>query len=184
MSSSSRAVWLITGCSSGFGQAIAREALCRGEQVVAASRRLSSLKELRDLGAATLALNVCDTDEVVSKAVVEAHSRYGRLDILVNNAGYILEGTVEACSSDEVAAQFEVNVFGALRVTRAVLPYLRAQRAGVVCNMGSIGGWRGTPVGGLYCATKWALAGVTQSLKAEVQDFGIEVVIVEPGWWL
>ena len=87
-------------------------------------------------------------------------------------------------SAEEIEAQYSVNVFGVLRMLRAVLPFMRAQRSSVVCNMGSIGGWRGTPVGGLYCSTKFALVGITQSLKAEVVPLGIDVTIVEPGEFL
>ncbi|KAF7503770.1 hypothetical protein GJ744_003312 [Endocarpon pusillum] len=176
-------VWLITGCSSGFGWELCREALSRGDRVIATSRNANKLADLKNLGASTVELDVCQSDEVVNRIVAQAVEEHGRIDILVNNAGYLLEGTVEACSDEEIQAQFNCNVFGLLRMIRAVLPYMRAQKSGTIANLGSIGGWRGTPTLGMYCATKFAVAGITDTLRVEVEPFGIDVTIIEPGYF-
>lgn len=108
---------------------------------------------------------------------------HGRIDILLNNAAYILEGAIEEISHAEALALFNTNVFGQLAVLRAVLPVMRKQRSGVVGNMGSIGGWRGIPAGGMYSATKFTLAGISLALKLEVADLGIDVTLIEPGYF-
>ncbi|KAG0128366.1 hypothetical protein HOY82DRAFT_565850 [Tuber indicum] len=176
-------VWLITGCSSGFGGLLARAALKNGDKVVATARDPRRIDDLKALGAVTLALDICDAEENIKKAIANANSVHGRIDILVNNAAYLLEGTVEESSAAEVFKIFNTNVFGSLTVIRAVLPYMRAQRSGTIANMGSIGGVRGTQGAGLYCSTKFALAGITESIKAEVAHLGIDAVCIEPGYF-
>ncbi|KAG0640294.1 hypothetical protein HOY80DRAFT_1136091 [Tuber brumale] len=176
-------VWLITGCSSGFGGLLARAALKNGDKVVATARDPKKIDDLKALGASTLALDVCDAEENIKKTIAEANSVHGRIDILVNNAAFILEGTIEESSAAEVSKIYNTNVFGPLTVTRAVLPYMRAQRSGTIANMGSIGGVRGTQGAGLYCSTKFAIAGITESLKAEVTHLGIDAVCIEPGYF-
>jgi len=183
----SQKVWLITGTSSGLGQEIARAALKKGDIVVATARDPSKLSKLASLGAITdYALDVTSPDAVLSETISRITSdprTHGRIDILVNNAGYILTGAVEECSAAEVQATFNTNVFGQLAVLRAVLPVMRAQKSGVVANLGSIGGWRGTPAAGLYCATKACAFILSESLRDEVKHMGIKVTCIEPGYF-
>jgi NAD(P)-dependent dehydrogenase (short-subunit alcohol dehydrogenase family) len=177
-------VWLITGCTSGLGREIALAALERGDVVVATARDPSKLSDLASRGALTERIDVTDTDENLAAAVKRITSRTpgGRIDILVNNAGYILAGGVEEASRSEAQALFDTNVFGQLNMIRAVLPVMRAARSGAVANLGSIGGWRGTPGAGLYCATKACATLLAESLRAEVAHLGIKVTSVEPGY--
>ncbi|EEY23689.1 serine 3-dehydrogenase [Verticillium alfalfae VaMs.102] len=177
-------VWLITGCSSGFGQQIALAALARGDTVVATARNPRTLTDLASKGAIVERLDVTDTDENLAASVNGFLSKTGgKLDILVNNAGYILSGGVEECSRAEVQATFNTNVFGQLNVLRAVLPVMRKQRSGIIANLGSIGGWSGSPAAGLYCATKACAAMISESLRLEVAHLGIKVVCIEPGYF-
>ena len=175
--------WLITGASRGLGRAFAEVALEAGDAVVATARKpeqLDSLVAAHAGKALALALDV--TDRAAVTAVVEqARAFTGRLDVLVNNAGYGLAGGVEEASEQEVRDQFEVNVFGALWCTQAVLPVMRAQGAGHLFQISSIGGVAGFLNTGIYHATKWALEGFSESLAQEVEGFGIGVTIVEPG---
>ncbi|CAM6089591.1 unnamed protein product [Calypogeia fissa] len=180
---SSSKVWLITGCSSGFGNELARAALGRGDKVIATARNAAKLESLQAAGASTLALDITAGDAKVQKVVDEAVRMVGRIDILVNNAAYILQGAVEETSDEEVKAQFETNVFGQLTVIRAVLPHMRAQKSGVIANFGSIGGWRGSIGGGIYSATKFALVGITEAVRMENAHLGIECTVIEPGYF-
>ncbi|TMW67851.1 hypothetical protein Poli38472_007527 [Pythium oligandrum] len=174
-------VWLITGCSSGFGRELAIAARKRGDLVIATARKVETLKDLQDLGCEALTLDVKADDAIVNDVVAKAHAFYGRIDILVNNAGYSANGAVEEASHQEVQAIFDTNVFGLLRVTRAVLPYMRAQKSGTIANIGSGTGFAAFPACGIYGATKFAVAGLTQSLRQEVAGFGIDVTVIEPG---
>jgi NADP-dependent 3-hydroxy acid dehydrogenase YdfG len=176
-------VWLITGCSSGFGQEIALAALEHGDTVVATARDPAKLAQLAQRGAITEQLDVLDDDEKLSGRIEAIVKKTGGIDILVNNAGYILAGGVEECSRSEVEAQFNTNVFGQLNVIRAVLPVMRAKRSGVVANLGSIGGWHGTAAAGLYCATKACSTILAESLRQEVAHLNIEVTSIEPGYF-
>lgn len=176
-------VWLITGTSSGLGQEIARAALATGDVVVATARDPRKLSSLAAEGAITEQLDVTASDKTLSDTVAHIVQQTGTIDVLVNNAGYILTGAVEEVSRDEAAAHFSTNVFGQLNVARAVLPVMRKQRSGVVANLGSIGGWRGTPAAGLYCASKAAVSVLTESLRAEVAHLGIRVTAIEPGYF-
>ncbi len=175
--------WMITGVSGGLGREIARAALERGDVVVGAMRRPEAVAAFEALApgrAHGVVMNVTDT-AAVAAAVAKAESVTGTIDVLVNNAGYGLVGAVEEASLDEVRAQFEVNVFGPLAVLKAVLPAMRARRAGRIINITSVSGlavWAGT---GVYCASKWALEGLTQTLAQEVAELGIRVVNVAPG---
>ncbi|SFF01751.1 SDR family oxidoreductase [Blastococcus tunisiensis] len=175
--------WFITGASRGFGREWAIAALERGDSVAATARDTASLD---DLGAQfgdrllPLTLDVDDRDAVFS-AVKDAHDRFGRLDVVVNNAGYGQFGMVEEISEAEARGQFDTNVLGALFVVQAALPHLRAQGSGHILQVSSIGGISAFPNIGIYNASKWALEGFSQSLAAEVADFGIKVTIIEPG---
>ena len=175
--------WFITGASRGFGREWSIAALERGDTVAATARDTASLDDLvQQFGDEVLPIRL-DVDDraAVVAAVQQAHDHFGALDVVVNNAGYGQFGMVEEISEAEARAQFDTNVFGALFVTQAALPYLRAQRSGHILQVSSIGGITAFPNIGIYNASKWALEGFSQSLAAEVADFGIRVTIVEPG---
>jgi NAD(P)-dependent dehydrogenase (short-subunit alcohol dehydrogenase family) len=175
--------WFITGASRGFGREWTIAALERGDTVAATARDTSSLDDLAaTYGDKLLPLRL-DVDDraAVFAAVKDAHDRFGRLDVVVNNAGYGQFGMIEEISEAEARAQFDTNVFGALFVTQAALPYLRAQGSGHILQVSSIGGISAFPNIGIYNASKWALEGFSQALALEVADFGIKVTIIEPG---
>jgi NAD(P)-dependent dehydrogenase (short-subunit alcohol dehydrogenase family) len=174
--------WFITGTSKGFGREWAIAALERGDRVAATARDTDTLKDLVAEHGATLlplALDVTDRDAVFA-AVATAHEHFGGLDIVVNNAGYGQFGMVEELSEREARAQIETNLFGALWVTQAALPFLRTQRSGHILQVSSIGGITAFPGIGMYHASKWALEGISQSLAQEVAGFGIKVTLIEP----
>ncbi len=175
-------VWFITGTSKGFGRVWAEAALARGDQVVATARDVKTLAPLveryRDR-VATLPLDVTDR-AAVFKTVAQAKERFGRIDIAVNNAGFGLFGAIEEISEAEARDQIETNLFGALWVTQAVLPIMRAQGSGHILQVSSIGGVNAFPTVGLYHASKWGLEGFSTSLAAEVAPFGIKVTLIEP----
>lgn len=180
---SKQLVWFITGTSQGFGWEIVKAALERGDFVVATSRSpqkvAADFVEFSDhLLAITLDLH--DPDMVL-RGVQSAITRFGRIDVLVNNAGYGLLGAVEEASDSEIRNVFEMNVFGLLRVTRAILPYMRKRRSGHIINLSSIGGLVGLAGWGIYNSTKFAIEGLSEALALEVAPLGIHVTIVEPG---
>jgi NAD(P)-dependent dehydrogenase (short-subunit alcohol dehydrogenase family) len=176
-------VWFITGASRGFGREWAIAALERGDKVAATARDTATLDDLADTyGDAFLALRLDVNDrEADFAAVKQAHDRFGRLDVVVNNAGYGQFGFIEELSEAEARGQIETNVFGALWVTQAALPFLRAQRSGHIIQVSSIGGITAFPLVGIYHASKWALEGFSQSLAQEVAPWGIHVTLIEPG---
>jgi NAD(P)-dependent dehydrogenase (short-subunit alcohol dehydrogenase family) len=176
-------VWFITGSSRGFGRTWAEAALARGDRVAATARNVDSLQGLvESYGERVLALPLDVTDrEADFAAVATAHEHFGRLDVVVNNAGYGLFGAIEEVSEAQARAQIETNVFGALWVTQAALPFLRAQGSGHFLQVSSIGGIVAFPGIGLYHASKWALEGFSDSLAQEVTEFGIHVTLIEPG---
>jgi NAD(P)-dependent dehydrogenase (short-subunit alcohol dehydrogenase family) len=175
--------WFITGTSRGFGREWAIAALERGDRVVATARDTSTLDDLVEkYGDALLAIELDVTDrEADFAAVKQAHDHLGRLDIVVNNAGYGHFGMVEELSEDDARAQLETNLFGALWVTQAALPFLREQGSGHIIQVSSIGGITAFPSVGIYHASKWGLEGFSQALSQEVAGFGIHVTLVEPG---
>jgi len=182
-SSSNHRVWFITGTSQGFGRELVRAALQRGDSVVATSRNPETVagafsKQSDRL--LTLPMDLRDSTQIAS-AVERAIASFGRVDILVNNAGYGVTGAVEEASEKEIAAVYETNVFGLLRVTRAVLPHMRKQRRGHIVNLSSIGGLTGLPGWGIYNSTKFAVEGLSEALADELAPLGIGVTIVEPG---
>lgn len=176
-------VWFITGTSRGFGREWAIAALERGDKVAATARDTASLDDLvAKYGAAILPLRLDVTDREADFAAVKAaHGHFGRLDVVVNNAGYGQFGFIEELSEAEARDQIETNVFGALWVTQAALPLLRAQRSGHIIQVSSIGGITAFQNVGIYHASKWALEGFSQSLAQEVAGFGIHVTLIEPG---
>ncbi|WIX91551.1 oxidoreductase [Amycolatopsis sp. DG1A-15b] len=176
-------VWLITGCSAGFGREIALAALAAGDRVLATARRPETLAELRERGGdrlRTAALDVTDAGQI-DTAVQAALEAFGRIDVVVNNAGSGSVGAVEELTMDELRALMDVMFFGAVAVAKAVLPHLRAQGSGTVVQISSMGGQLSPPGFGAYCAAKFALEGLSEALAAEVAPFGVRVLIVEPG---
>jgi NADP-dependent 3-hydroxy acid dehydrogenase YdfG len=176
-------IWFITGASKGFGYVWTEAALERGDSVAAAARNIASLDGLKARHGEKLLPLALDVGNkiAVDTAVTESHKQFGRIDIAINNAGYGLFGAIEEVSEQEARAQIETNLFGALWVTQAVLPIMRAQKAGHIIQISSIGGVWAIPTVGLYHASKWGLEGFSQALAAEVQPLGIKVTIVEPG---
>ncbi|TQS29487.1 oxidoreductase [Microbispora sp. KK1-11] len=171
---------LVTGASSGIGEATAVKLHDLGYTVYGAARRVDRLKALADRGVRPLEMDVTDTESLragVKKIIGET----GRIDVLVNNAGYGSYGAIEDVAMNEARAQFEVNVFGAAELIRLVLPHMRAQRSGTIVNVTSMGGKIYTPLGGWYHGTKFALEALSDCLRLEVKPFGIDVVVVEPG---
>lgn len=175
-------VWFLTGTSKGFGRIWAEAALERGDRVAATARDITTLDGLVDrYGDLVLPIALDVTDKAaVDAAVAQAHAHFGRLDVVVNNAGYGLFGMIEEISEEQARAQLETNVFGALWVTQAALPFLREQRSGHILQVSSIGGVNAFPTLGLYHASKWALEGFSQSLAQEVAPFGVHVTLIEP----
>jgi NAD(P)-dependent dehydrogenase (short-subunit alcohol dehydrogenase family) len=175
-------VWFITGTSKGFGRIWAEAALERGDQVAATARDVDTLTDLAErYGDAVLPLALDVTDKAAIDATVgQAHERFGRLDVVVNNAGYGLFGTIEEITEEQARTQIETNLFGPLWVTKAVLPILREQGSGHIIQVSSIGGVNAFGVLGLYHASKWGLEAFSQSLAAEVAEFGIKVTLIEP----
>jgi NAD(P)-dependent dehydrogenase (short-subunit alcohol dehydrogenase family) len=176
-------VWFITGASRGLGRELAAAALQDGDQVIAAARDpRAAVRALPEAGDALLAVRLDVTDEEqAAKVVATGVERFGRIDVLVNNAGYGLFGGVEEISDTEARALFDTNVFGLLNVTRAVLPTLRAQGTGRIINIGSSAGFASSAGRGLYSASKFAVEGLTEALRAEVAPLGIHVTVVELG---
>jgi NAD(P)-dependent dehydrogenase (short-subunit alcohol dehydrogenase family) len=176
-------VWFITGTSQGFGRELVRAALQRGDSVVATSRNPQTVTSaFPEAGNHLLAVSLDLRDEKqISSVVEQAVAKFGHLDVLVNNAGHGLTGAVEEANDAEIASVFEINVFGLLRLTRAVLPYFRKQKSGHIVNLSSIGGLVGLPGWGIYNATKFAVEGLSEALAVEGGPLGIGVTIVEPG---
>jgi NAD(P)-dependent dehydrogenase (short-subunit alcohol dehydrogenase family) len=175
--------WFITGASRGFGRQWAQAALDRGDNVAATARDPRTLDALVGAyGDAVLPVRLDVTDRAEGFAAVQrAADHFGRLDVVINNAGYGHFGMVEELTEDEVRAQLETNVLGALWITQAALPIMRAQGSGHIIQVSSLGGVTAFPAIGAYHASKWALEGLTQSLAQEVAGFGIDVTLVEPG---
>jgi NAD(P)-dependent dehydrogenase (short-subunit alcohol dehydrogenase family) len=176
-------VWFITGSSRGFGRVWTEAALKRGDKVVATARNPAVLQPLvASYGDSVLPLALDVTDRTAAfEAVAKGKDAFGRLDIVLNNAGYGQLGAVEELSEAEARAQIETNLFGALWVTQAALPILRAQKSGHILAVSSIGGVGAFPTVGMYHASKWALEGLMDSLSQEVAAFGIKVTLIEPG---
>jgi len=175
-------IWLVTGASKGLGLSLVKKLLSNGYKVAATSR---NLKDLNAESTDFLPLQVdLLNEQSVSAAVADTISKFGKIDVLVNNAGYGQIGTLEELSDAEARANFDVNVFGSLNTIRAVMPHLREQKSGAIFNISSVGGFTGNfPGWGIYCATKFAMAGFTESLSAEVKEFGISATVVYPGYF-
>ncbi|PNH81486.1 oxidoreductase [Arthrobacter sp. AFG20] len=175
--------WLITGCSTGLGRALAQAVLAHGHNAVVTARNVNAVKDIAaDFPGTALALPLDVTDkEQISSAVQQAQARFGGIDVLVNNAGYGYRAAVEEADDADIRQLFDTNLFGAVDMIKAVLPDMRAKRAGAILNISSIGA-RISPAGsGYYSATKAALEGLSGSLHKELQPLGISVTAIEPG---
>ena len=175
-----RRVALVTGASSGIGQATALRLHEAGFVVYGVARRTDRMQDLREHGIKTLAMDVTD-EESAALGVKQIVAEAGRIDVLVNNAGYGSYGAVEDVSLDEARHQFEVNLFGAARLIQLVLPAMRTRRSGTIINITSMGGKIYTPFGAWYHGTKFALEALSDCLRLETKPFGIDVVVIEPG---
>ena len=173
-------VALVTGASSGIGKATALQLIKDGYVVYGAARRVEKMKDIIAAGGKAVGMDVTNYEQVAQ----EIHSiiqKEGQIDILVNNAGYAVYGPVEEVTAEQAKRQFDVNLFGLAEVTKAVLPTMREQKSGIILNISSVGGKIYTPLGAWYHATKHALEGWSDSLRLELAQFGINVVIIEPG---
>jgi NAD(P)-dependent dehydrogenase (short-subunit alcohol dehydrogenase family) len=176
-------VWFITGCSTGFGRVLAEAALERGDKVVATARKPQSLHALVTAHpdrALACQLDVTNAHDIQT-SIAAAHARFGQIDVLVNNAGFVQLGAIEEVSSEDYRAIFDTNLFGTIEVTRAALPAMRTRRSGTVMMMSAMGGHTAGPGIGYYCATKFGMEAVAESLSNELAPLGIRVMIVEPG---
>ena len=179
-------VWYITGASKGLGLALVKELLSQGFKVAATSRNISELSAAVATDAQNfLPLAVSLADEAsVQSSIAKTIEHFGKIDVVVNNAGYGLTGALEELTDEEARGNFNINVFGTLNVIRQVLPYLRRQNSGHIFNIASIGGFTGNfPGFGIYCATKFAVHGLTESLAAEIKPFGLHATVVSPGYF-
>lgn len=179
-------VWFVTGASKGLGLSLVKQLLAQGYQVAATSRSIEELKTATGNSSENflpLSVNL-KSEESVKAGVNQALDHFGKLDVIVNNAGYGLTGSLEELTDEEARENFDVNVFGSLNVIRAVMPHLRAQQTGHILNISSVAGYTGNfPGFGIYCATKFAMNGFSESLAAEVKPFGIKTTIVAPGYF-
>jgi NAD(P)-dependent dehydrogenase (short-subunit alcohol dehydrogenase family) len=176
-------VWFVTGCTTGFGRELAEQVLAKGWRAAITGRgkdRMADLAEGHGDRALLLELDVTEPDQVQA-AVKAALDRFGRIDVLVNNAGYGYQTTIEESDDQAIRDQFETNVFGLFAVTKAVLPAMRAQRGGHVINISSVAGFIGYPGSAFYAASKHAVEGFTDSLRAEGEALGIKATAIEPG---
>jgi NAD(P)-dependent dehydrogenase (short-subunit alcohol dehydrogenase family) len=179
-------VWFVTGASKGLGLALIKKLLEQNYRVAATTRNVQSLiSEIGEASETFLPLEVSLTDnENVQSAIAKTVEYFGQLDVVVNNAGYGQLGTLEELSDQEARANFDVNVFGTLNVIRNAMPYLREQKSGHIFNISSIGGYSGNfPGWGIYCSTKFAVAGLTEALAEEIKDFGVKATVVYPGYF-
>jgi NAD(P)-dependent dehydrogenase (short-subunit alcohol dehydrogenase family) len=183
MSATEKPVWLVTGCSTGFGRELAKLLIGRGYRVVASARDPATLADLVQGHDATALAVKLDVDKAsdIAAALAAAKEKFGGVDVLVNNAGYGYLSAVEEGDDEDIRAMFETNFFGLAALIRAILPEMRARNSGAIVNVSSVGGFIGNPGSGYYAATKFAVEGLSEALAKEVAPFGIKVVIVEPG---
>lgn len=179
-------VWLVTGASKGLGLSLVKKLLKEGFRVIATSRnKYTLIQELGDVSDLFLPIEVNLSDnEDVKNAIATSIAHFGKLDVIVNNAGFGQIGTLEELTDEEARSSFDINVFGSLNIIRNAMPYLRQHKSGHIFNIASIGGFSGGFAGwGIYCATKFAVAGLTESLAEEVKGFGIKATVVYPGYF-
>ncbi|RSM10378.1 hypothetical protein CDV31_007254 [Fusarium ambrosium] len=181
---SSPRVWHISGANTGLGLELALKAIDEGDRVIAAVRSPHKVPDsLKRPEVKVLQFDLGWSQEQIDAYAKEAFEAFCKVDVLVNNAGYAYMGAIEESEDSAVKAQFDTNVFAMLRIIRASLPYFRKQKSGLIMNLSSVGGMRGYPTNGIYCATKFAVEGLTEALAAEVAPFGINCVIVQPGYF-
>ncbi len=171
---------LITGASSGIGKETATQLIAEGYTVYAAARRVENMDDLKELGCVPLKMDISKDQDII-RVVETIRAEQGGVDILINNAGFGTQGSVEETTLDDARYQFDVNLFGLARLTQLVLPYMRENRFGKIVNITSIGGKIYAPLGAWYIASKHALEGWSDCLRVEVKEFGIDVVVIEPG---
>ncbi|KAF2223221.1 putative oxidoreductase,short chain dehydrogenase [Elsinoe ampelina] len=176
-------VWLITGCSSGFGEQLTREVLSRGDKVIATARNSSRLDALKSAGADVLELDMTLSSLEMQEVAKKAIAIHGHIDVLVNNAGSVLAGAIEELSTEEWSRQFQTNFFGHVNLTTAVLPHMRERRSGTIVFVSSVAAWTVFPAGAAYNTTKAALSMLSETLSVEVESFGIKVCNIEPGYF-
>jgi NAD(P)-dependent dehydrogenase (short-subunit alcohol dehydrogenase family) len=175
--------WLITGCSTGLGRALAQEVLKSGYNAVITSRKVIDIEDITAAypeAALALALDISDQAQV-DHVIAKATARFGKIDVLINNAGYGFRGAVEEASSEEIRKIFDTNFFGTVRMIQAVLPGMRAQRSGMIMSVSSIGGRFAAAGSAFYSATKFAIEGMSDALRKELLPLGIRVMVIEPG---
>ena len=177
---SNKKVILVTGASSGMGKLSAQDLIKAGHTVYAVARSVDKMKDLEAMGGHIMKMDVTN-EEDIERVVAKVIEEQGRIDVLWNNAGYGLYGPVEDLSMEKAQQQFEVNVYGVARLTKKVLPYMRQQKDGLIINTSSMGGKIYTPLGAWYHASKHAIEGFSDCLRMEVKEFGIKVVVLEPG---
>ncbi|PWW73793.1 NAD(P)-binding protein [Tuber magnatum] len=182
-SSATSKTWLITGCSSGFGSALALAVLASGDKAICTACDRSTLEHLTKRGAVPISLHLTSDPAVIQAIITNAITNHGPIDYLVNNAGATMTGTVESYAPAELQEHFTINVFSNITIAQAVLPYMRSQRSGVVANIGSTAGWGGGACLGAYSAGRHALAALSLSLGEQVGGFGITVTCIELGYF-
>ncbi|KAJ6546855.1 hypothetical protein B0H19DRAFT_1032175 [Mycena capillaripes] len=181
MSTTNSPVFLITGCSSGFGRELALAALQSGFRVIATARRMDTLASLEKQGAKVLTLDITSSEAELAQFASKAVAIYGQIDYLVNNAGFLQAGAIEENSSAEALRQFNTNFFGLVSTTNAFLPHFRERRTGTIVNISSQGSSLGTPGGGIYCASKAAVDAVSDTWAHELAEYNIRSISVQPG---
>ncbi|KAL4947929.1 hypothetical protein BDW69DRAFT_104162 [Aspergillus filifer] len=177
-------VWHITGANTGLGHELALKALSKGDRVIAAVRTPSNAPDaLQGPNVQVLQFDLSWDQDAMNDYATKAIAAFGKVDVLVNNAGYSYMGAIEESEDEAVKAQFDVNVFATLRLIRSFLPFLRAQGSASILNISSIGGLRSYPSNGIYCASKFALEGITEALADEIEPFGLKAYIIQPGYF-
>ncbi|KAF2257654.1 NAD(P)-binding protein [Lojkania enalia] len=174
-------VWLVTGCSSGFGEQFVHSILARGDKVIATARALEKISHLEQAGAAVLQLDITASQQSIRNTILRALAIYGKIDLLINNAAYIAVGTWEDLEYEDWLAQFDTNVFGTIKVTRALLPHFRERRSGTLVFISSLSGWIGHAFCSAYAGSKFALEGIVEGLWRETAHLGIRTMLIEPG---
>jgi NAD(P)-dependent dehydrogenase (short-subunit alcohol dehydrogenase family) len=174
-------VWLVTGCSSGFGNQFVHSILARGDKVIATARDLSKIQQFEQLGVPTFQLDITDSQSSIKATIAKILAESGRIDVLVNNAAYIAIGTWEDLSYEDWLAQFDTNVFGTIKVTKAILPHFRERKTGTMVFISSLSGWVGHAGCSAYAGSKFALEGIVEGLHAETAHLGLKTLLIEPG---
>ncbi|PVH69723.1 NAD(P)-binding protein [Cadophora sp. DSE1049] len=177
-------VWLISGANTGFGLELSLKALQEGDKVIAAVRNPAKIpEELKRPEVATIAFDLSWPQDQINSFIKTAWETFGNIDVVVNNAAYAYMGAIEESTDEDIKKQYDINVFGVLRVIRAILPYLRAQKSGTIANISSIGGLHSYAANGMYCSTKFAIEGITGALQDEIAPFGLRALIIQPGYF-